>query len=80
MPTVEASIGGVTTPILNLDLEVRLEISTVTLIIEGGQIVDRAPGPAMAAAKLSASGAVLAEQELTVVDLAPRRMPVLAAD
>ncbi|MEL6985291.1 MAG: hypothetical protein AAFO29_22855 [Actinomycetota bacterium] len=68
-PTVDISVAGVHHTILTLDLEVRIEVGLASLAIEEGEIVDTMPGPTVAGAKLSASGVVLAEHDLTMADL-----------
>lgn len=75
-PTVDISVAGVHHTVLTLDLEVRMEIGLASLAIEEGEIVDTMPGPTVASAKLSASGVVLAEHDLTIVDLGqPKTVP-----
>lgn len=78
-PTVDISVAGVQHTVLTLDLEVRIEVGLASLAIEGGEIVDTMPGPTVASAKLSASGVVLAEHDLTVADLGqPTTVPATA--
>ncbi|MEM7324196.1 MAG: hypothetical protein AAF531_13990 [Actinomycetota bacterium] len=72
-PTVEATAGGVTKTILELDLVVELELASVELVILDGEIDDAVTGGTLAKAKLSASGVTLAEHELQPADL--RRQP-----
>lgn len=75
-PTVDVSAGGVHTTLLTLDLEVEIEVGLVAVVIENGEIVETTPGPTRASAKLSASDVVLAERELTLVDLGTPTEPV----
>ncbi len=68
-PTIDASVAGASKTVLVLDLEVEIEVASVDLIIEQGEIVDSIAGGAVAKAKLSASGVTLAEREFSPIEL-----------
>jgi hypothetical protein len=68
-PTVEASLGGTTIPVLRLTVEVRIQVSAVRLLIEAGQLVDITPGQARASATVSADGVTLFQCDTRQVDL-----------
>ncbi len=74
-PTVDLSVAGVHTTVLVLDLEVVIDVGLVAVVVEGGEIVETVPGPSKASAKLSASDVVLAQRELTLIDLREPAVP-----
>lgn len=68
-PVIEAMVHGAPVPLIELDLRVEIEASSVDVVIENGVVTDTRPGTAIAKATLSASGVTLAEHELQPVDL-----------
>ena len=74
-PTVEATVGGVSTTVLTVDLEVEIEVASVDLVIANGEIIEAPTRGSVAKAKLSASGVTLAEREFQPADLEPAPPP-----
>jgi hypothetical protein len=68
-PTVEASLGGATIPVLRLTIEVRIQVSGVRLLIEADRLVDTTAGQAGASATVSADGITLFHRSTRPVDL-----------
>jgi hypothetical protein len=68
-PTVEASLGGTTIPVLRLTVELRIQVSGVRLSFEAGRLVGIAPGQAQASATVSAGGVTLLHRATRQVDL-----------
>ncbi len=68
-PTVDVEVGGVSTTVLELDLETEIELASVELVIEGGEIVDAVSGGAMAKVTLEASGVTIIERDYRPADL-----------
>jgi hypothetical protein len=61
-PTVDVSVGAASVTVLSLEIEVEIRVSTVNLVVEGGNVVWVAPGNATATVTLSASGVTVAKR------------------
>lgn len=68
-PTVDASLGGTSLTVLQLDIDVRITVTAVRLVIEEGSITSATAGPARARATVTAGGATLFSRETRPVDL-----------
>ncbi len=68
-PKVEMEINGLTTTVLELELEAVLSIETLEATVDSGHVVDLTPGEATAEVTLSAGGIELARAETRPVDL-----------
>jgi hypothetical protein len=69
-PTVDVSVGAASVTVLSLEIEVEIRVSTVNLVVEGGNVVWVAPGNATATVTLSASGVTVAKRDFQPVNLA----------
>ncbi len=76
-PTVHATLGAAAITLLRLKLEMEITVSSLTLLVEHGRVVDSRPGRARASLTLSGEGTTLVKKEFQPVDLG---RPVEPAD
>jgi hypothetical protein len=74
-PTIELTVGGTTHRLLTLALEVQIEVTAVTLVIQHGRVAEVRHGAASAEATLSAGKVRLAHGVLDGIELRPIRRP-----
>jgi hypothetical protein len=69
-PRIDIEINGKRQAILVLDLEITLEVETVGLVVAHGDIIELAPGTAIAEMKLKAGNVLLKESRSRPIELA----------